>query len=422
MAPNKNHKGLTLIELLVTIAVIAIVAAISVPVITNVIQSSGDNSASAMEMQIDTFVEKYAASGDISYDDDTQTFTAFTDLDGNGIFNDPAEITETFTVDSRFNVTGDLANGFTVTSLNAPVAAAPVVLNIYGTLTNTSSWRTLPTDPTNLIKTDGASTGDIALKSDGTVVTYGSSSYGAGALGLTNIIDIASGSTHLLALKSDGTVVAWGSNASGQTAVPAGLTSVVKVAAAQNISYALKSDGTIIAWGNPTGTSYIPTNLPTNIVDIQVGQDFGLVLTSTGQVRGWKIGTGTYGDAGGYLLDATQSRLVNVQAIRVGYRSAVALLADGSLVTWGEDGLYTMPEAGGQGCYTSVNYTYACRYGMTGIVEVGIGRDFIVAIKSDGTLVNWGRASYLTTLNLPSSVTGLVDLSVADYTVAILSQ
>ena len=40
MALNKNDKGLTLIELLITIAVIAIVAAISVPVITNVIGDS----------------------------------------------------------------------------------------------------------------------------------------------------------------------------------------------------------------------------------------------------------------------------------------------------------------------------------------------------------------------------------------------
>jgi prepilin-type N-terminal cleavage/methylation domain-containing protein len=46
---SRETEGLTLIELLVTIAVIAIVAAISVPVISNVVGSARTNAAGAME-------------------------------------------------------------------------------------------------------------------------------------------------------------------------------------------------------------------------------------------------------------------------------------------------------------------------------------------------------------------------------------
>jgi type IV pilus assembly protein PilA len=106
----KNEKGLTLIELLITIAVIAIVAAISIPVITNVIESSRTSSAGSMEAQVNAFIQKYSQSGEVTYDAATQTFTGFVDLDGNGVISNPAEIIETFTVDAgQFSVTVDSA-------------------------------------------------------------------------------------------------------------------------------------------------------------------------------------------------------------------------------------------------------------------------------------------------------------------------
>lgn len=50
--------------------------------------------------------------------------------------------------------------------------------------------------------------------------------------GLTGVVDIAGGVGHSLALKSDGTVIAWGSNFYGETNVPAGLAGVVAIASA----------------------------------------------------------------------------------------------------------------------------------------------------------------------------------------------
>jgi prepilin-type N-terminal cleavage/methylation domain-containing protein len=95
---SKNEKGLTLIELLITIAVIAIVAAISIPVITNVIESARTSSAGSMEAQVNAFIEQYAASGKVTFNG-TDTFTGWVDLNANGLA-EANEAIETFTVDT----------------------------------------------------------------------------------------------------------------------------------------------------------------------------------------------------------------------------------------------------------------------------------------------------------------------------------
>jgi hypothetical protein len=61
--------------------------------------------------------------------------------------------------------------------------------------------------------------------------------------GLTNVVAIAAGEGHSLALKADGTVVSWGADSSyGLTNVPAGLTNVVAIAAGVWHSLALVGD------------------------------------------------------------------------------------------------------------------------------------------------------------------------------------
>jgi prepilin-type N-terminal cleavage/methylation domain-containing protein len=63
---EKNSKGLTLIELLITIAVIAIVAAISVPVINNVINSSRAAADAAQAVIVIDFIEDWEQAGQLT--------------------------------------------------------------------------------------------------------------------------------------------------------------------------------------------------------------------------------------------------------------------------------------------------------------------------------------------------------------------
>jgi prepilin-type N-terminal cleavage/methylation domain-containing protein len=101
MMKFNREEGLTLIELLITIAVIAIVAAISVPVITNVVNSSNLSALEQTNNDVAKFVEKYNNSGVWEYDAATQTFTGFIDLDGNNVLDTDAEKIEELKIDVK---------------------------------------------------------------------------------------------------------------------------------------------------------------------------------------------------------------------------------------------------------------------------------------------------------------------------------
>lgn len=105
----KSIKGLTLIELLVTIAVLAIVAAIAVPVITNVVSAADQRALAQTQADIDGFVDKYNTSGAYTYDPSTQTFSGYLDLDGNGAATTDEKIEELAIKSSNIVVNGDSA-------------------------------------------------------------------------------------------------------------------------------------------------------------------------------------------------------------------------------------------------------------------------------------------------------------------------
>lgn len=120
MMKFNREEGLTLIELLITIAVIAIVAAISVPVITNVIGQSEDNAAAAMEAQVNQFITEGAQAGTVSYA--SGVFTLDIDSDGDGV--DEYEL-KTLEVDlTRFAVADTLGGGTSEDPANYTVTGA----------------------------------------------------------------------------------------------------------------------------------------------------------------------------------------------------------------------------------------------------------------------------------------------------------
>jgi alpha-tubulin suppressor-like RCC1 family protein len=98
---------------------------------------------------------------------------------------------------------------------------------------------------------------------------------------LSNVVSIAAGDTHSVALKSDGTVVVWGSDQYGQTNVPVGLSNVVAIAKggneAANQVLALQADGNLVAWGGSNAQTNVPAGL-TNVVAAAVGSAHSLAL------------------------------------------------------------------------------------------------------------------------------------------------
>ena len=102
MTKFKNDKGLTLIELLITIAVLAVVSAIALPVINNVVSSSNSNAAAQTQSDVTDFITKYNAAGEVLVSADGRTLQGYVDTDGDNTI-DSNELIDTLTIDSKFS-------------------------------------------------------------------------------------------------------------------------------------------------------------------------------------------------------------------------------------------------------------------------------------------------------------------------------
>jgi uncharacterized repeat protein (TIGR02543 family) len=62
-----------------------------------------------MQEEVNSFIEKYSASGKIEWDENTRTFTAWVDQNGDGVYTDtdPREIIEILTLGSQFDIEVD---------------------------------------------------------------------------------------------------------------------------------------------------------------------------------------------------------------------------------------------------------------------------------------------------------------------------
>jgi alpha-tubulin suppressor-like RCC1 family protein len=200
---------------------------------------------------------------------------------------------------------------------------------------------------------------------------------------LSNAVAVAAGRQHALALKSDGTVVAWGSsnvvtrtlqgafvtNHYGQLDVPVGLDRVVAVACGDYHNLALREDATVVAWGwNSGGQTNVPSHA-TNVIAVAAGSAHSLALQANGTVLAW--GTNTSGQLN-VPLHAT-----NVIAIGAGNAHSLGLRADGSVVAWG------------------ANSSFQCNVptAATNIVAITASSNYSVALKgpgTDGRMVRWG--------------------------------
>jgi alpha-tubulin suppressor-like RCC1 family protein len=245
---------------------------------------------------------------------------------------------------------------------------------------------------TNVVAADGGFYYSLALRADGTVVTWGAGEYGETNVppGLSDVLTIAAGGFHSLALHSNGTVTAWGINNEGQTNVPPGLDNVVAVAAGSHHSLALLSNGAVVAWGwNGYGQCNVPPDL-TNAVAVAAGYLNSLALRSDGTLVVWGYNNWLWTQP-----IRVPEGLSNVVAIAAGSDPAgVALQADGRVVSWHD--------------------TYAIPADLADVVAISAGQTHRLALKTNGTVVAWGWNGY-GECNVPGDLSSAVAVAAGSY-------
>src|SRR4051812_716390 len=89
----------------------------------------------------------------------------------------------------------------------------------------------------------------VSSHAGGLVAAWGGNSLGQTSLpqGVNSVKAVAASYYFGMALKTDGTLVTWGNGSPG---IPPGLSKVKAIAVGTSQSLALKSDGTVVAWGN----------------------------------------------------------------------------------------------------------------------------------------------------------------------------
>lgn len=236
----------------------------------------------------------------------------------------------------------------------------------------------IPAGLSNAVAVAVGNQGVFALKANGAIVTWGSSTETNVPAGLTNMIAVACNYYHGLALRSNGTVIGWGLNLTGQTTPPTGLSNVIAIATGISNSFALRADGRVMAWGQDVaGETLIPPDL-NHVVAIAAGAHHVLALKNDGTVRSW--GNNDYNQTN------VPSGLTNIVRIAAGPYYNLALRTDGTTVAWG-------------GNTSSDPDTWPS---LTNIVAISRSS----ALRADGRVATFGTANTLLAL---TNVAGLAD-------------
>ncbi len=243
-----------------------------------------------------------------------------------------------------------------------------------------------------------------ALKNDGSVVTWGSLETGGNfsvfdaseggeipAVGHVDsgVVEVYSTSYAYAALKSDGSVVTWGMNNNGgdSSAVANQLTSGVTAIRANFSSFAaLKNDGSVVTWGDADGgnSSSVAAQLTSGVTAVYSNDNAFAAVKSNGSVVTW-------GDAelGGNSSAVAAKLTSGVRMVQGSMGAFAALKNDGSVVTWG--GIYHggSPDVIDQLANSLANVTVALASGVSRIYSSDYA---FAALKDDGSVVTWGYA------------------------------
>ncbi len=283
----------------------------------------------------------------------------------------------------------------------------------------------------------------LALRNDGTVWAWGNNSNGqlgdgttvnrtspvqvkgiAGSGVLTDVSRIVAAgglsNPHAIALRTDGSVVAWGSNANGQlgtgdktsSTLPVSVTGlgsgsgITAVSGAAGLSFALKSDGAVLAWGdNSSGQlgdgSFFGRTTPSVIggvgsvlaISAQIESNHSLAIRADKTIIGWgnnssgQLGTGDRFDRVSPVVVPT---LTDVNATAVGANHSLAMKADGSLWAWGDNSSGQLGNGTTSAQLTPTAVRNSVNSMLRGVTAVCTALDASYALTADGSVWAWG--------------------------------
>ena len=239
-----------------------------------------------------------------------------------------------------------------------------------------------------------------ALRADGSLVTWGHSSYGGDSSAVASRIDgsidvmqVFSTASAFAALRSDGSVVTWGDSSYGgdSSAVASridGSIDVTQVFSTGNSFAALRADGSLVTWGYPVGggdSSAVAGRIDGSIDVTQVfstGSAFAALRADGSLVTWGSVGEGGNSSAVASRIDGS----IDVTQVFSTASAFAALRSDGSLVTWGW--------AGGGGDSSAVASQID---GSIDAMQVFSTYGAFAALRSDGSVVTWGDSSMAVT-------------------------
>ena len=269
----------------------------------------------------------------------------------------------------------------------------------------------------------------VAIKTDGTLWTWGRNTNGQ--LGTDDILhrsspvqtitygtnwsQVSGGNFSIAAIKTDGTLWTWGRNDQGQLGtndITHRSSPVQTVAYGTNwssvgcgyyLTAAIKTDGTLWTWGRNTngglGDNSI-THRSSPVQTISFGTNWSQVSAGGNHIAAiktdstlWTWGLNTSGQLGDNTITHRSSPVqtvaggTNWSQVSCGYRITAAIKKDGTLWLWG------INSAGGLGDNTTTSRSSPVQTATLGTnwSSVSCNSFYTAAMKTDGTLWAWGQ-------------------------------